>query len=149
MPCIREANAGDAEALQELYHSHLTTNSPAGERDLTEWEHTLVEFEADSRYHILVREEDGRIVSSVTIIVIPNLTHGRRPYALIENVVTHADYRGRHYASQLMARASEIAQKMGCYKIMLLTGSKLESTLQFYENCGFNCNDKTAFIKWL
>ncbi len=33
--------------------------------------------------------------------------------------------------------------------MMLLTGSKLDSTLNFYENAGYNKNDKTAFIMWL
>ena len=35
------------------------------------------------------------------------------------------------------------------YKMMLLTGSKKESTLRFYENAGYNSSDKTAFIQWL
>ena len=34
-------------------------------------------------------------------------------------------------------------------RMMLLTGSKNESTLRFYENAGYNSADKTAFIKWL
>jgi hypothetical protein len=29
------------------------------------------------------------------------------------------------------------------------TGSKLDSTLSFYERAGYNKNDKTAFIQWL
>lgn len=33
--------------------------------------------------------------------------------------------------------------------MMLLTGSKLESTIKFYEHAGYNRNDKTAFIRWL
>ena len=36
-----------------------------------------------------------------------------------------------------------------CYKIMLLTGSKEESTLNFYRNAGYNSSDKTAFIQWI
>lgn len=35
---------------------------------------------------------------------------------------------------------------MGCYKTMLLTGSKKRATLHFYESCGFMINQKTAFI---
>ena len=31
----------------------------------------------------------------------------------------------------------------------LLTGSKKESTLMFYENAGYNRKDKTAFIQWI
>ena len=87
--------------------------------------------------------------SSVTVIVIKNLPRNLRPYAVIENVVTHCDFQNRGFASALMDSASEIAKDSGCYKIMLLTGSKKESTLRFYERCGFNSNDKTAFIKWL
>ncbi len=33
--------------------------------------------------------------------------------------------------------------------MMLLTGSKEESTLNFYQNAGYNSTDKTAFIQWL
>lgn len=103
----------------------------------------------DKNYHILVGEIDGKLISSVTLIVIPNLTRGAKSYAIIENVVTHTDYRNKGYARMLMQEASRIAEVSGCYKIMLLTGSKKESTLRFYENCGFNSKDKTAFIKWL
>jgi GNAT superfamily N-acetyltransferase len=98
---------------------------------------------------LLVGEINGRVISSVTIVVIENLTRNMKPYAIIENVVTHSDFRGHGYAAALMQKASEIAASHGCYKIMLLTSAKQESTLRFYEKCGFNRNDKTAFIKWL
>ena len=32
---------------------------------------------------------------------------------------------------------------------MLLTGSKRESTLRFYERCGFDRHAKTAFLRRL
>ena len=146
---IRKAIAADAEMLHDLYHNHLTSNPPKEPQDMTIWRERIARFESNPFYHLLVGEVDGKVVSSVTLIVIENLTHNMRPYAVIENVVTHAEYRGKHYATALMNKASEIAAELGCYKIMLLTGSKKDSTLKFYENCGFNKNDKTAFIKWL
>ena len=146
---IRKATSADAEALHELYFNHITDNPPKEQQDMAAWGEKLAKFEKDQFYHLLVGEVDGKIVSSVTVIVIENLTNNLWPYALIENVVTHTDYRGRHFAATLMNRAVEIAAEFGCYKVMLLTGSKKESTLRFYENCGFNRKDKTAFIKWL
>lgn len=146
---IRKATKQDAESLKELYLYHLTKKPPAENQDLKVWAEMIDLFEKDNYYHLLVGEINGIIVSSVTLIIVRNLTHNIRPYAVIENVVTHSDYRGNHYATRLMNYASDIANSYECYKIMLLTSSKLESTLKFYENCGFNCKDKTAFIKWL
>jgi GNAT superfamily N-acetyltransferase len=149
MLTIRKATPADAQDLCDLYLHHLTANPPKEPQDMALWREMLARFEQDQFYHLLVGEERGRVVTSVTLIVIENLTHNVRPYSIIENVVTHADYRGRHYATALMVRAAEIASGLGCYKIMLLTGSKEESIRRFYENCGYNKNDKTAFVKWL
>ena len=146
---IRKARSTDAEILHDLYFKHLTPNPPKESQNIDIWREKIKHFESNPLYHLLVGEADGQVVSSVTLIVIENLTHNMRPYAVIENVVTHADYRGKRFAVELMNKASDIAAGLGCYKIMLLTGSKLDSTLRFYENCGYNQNDKTAFIKWL
>ena len=146
---VREARIGDVEALQDLYMHHLTQMPPPEAQDTQKWQELLQELIQTPRYYLLVGEVDGRVVSSVTLIIIKNLTHNLRPYALIENVVSHADFRGRGYASAVMQRASEIAQHHDCYKIMLMTGSKKQSTLNFYENCGFDMAEKTAFLKKL
>ncbi|MCL2357814.1 MAG: GNAT family N-acetyltransferase [Defluviitaleaceae bacterium] len=146
---IRKATPADAEILRRLYHEHLTAYPPKNPADIALWREKIARFESDAEYHLLVGEVEGRVVSTVTLVVIENLTRNLRPYAVIENVVTHADFRGKGCAAALMQHAGEIAQSLGCYKIMLSTGSKTEGTLQFYEKCGFNCRDKTGFVKWL
>ena len=103
----------------------------------------------DEKHHIIVKVVDDMIVSSCVCVIIPNLTRNVRPYAFIENVVTHIDYRGNGYATECLNYAREIARQNNCYKMMLLTGSKEEATLNFYENAGYNSSDKTAFIQWL
>ena len=143
---IREAVPADAEGLAELYYRHLTQNPPADPPDLALWAEKLAKFAADPAYHLLVCEAGGRVAASVTLVVAENLTHGVRPWSIIENVVTHADFRGRGYASALIAHAVKLAKAAGCYKVMLATGSKKESTLRFYRNCGFESETKTAFL---
>ena len=103
----------------------------------------------DENHHIIVCEINNQIVSSCVCVIIPNLTRNIRPYALIENVVTHTDYRNNGYATACLNYARELAVRSNCYKIMLLTGSKNDSTLNFYKKAGYNCTDKTAFIQWL
>ena len=143
---IRKADPQDAEALKDLYFLHLTKEPPTKPQDLDLWRRKLADFERDPHYHILVGEVNGVPVSSVTLVIVENLTHNMRPYALIENVVTHRDYRGQHFARELILHARSIAIEHGCYKIMLLTGSKQESTLNFYRSCGFDQNAKTGFL---
>ena len=146
---IRLAGGFDAQALCELYTNHLTAYPPEEPQDMLLWKEKIEQFADSGYYYILVGELEDKVVSSVTLVIIRNLTHNMRSYALIENVVTHADYRGRGFASALMERACEIAQVENCYKVMLMTGSKKESTLNFYEHCGFSRHEKTAFIRRL
>ena len=140
---IRTVNRNDLPALQELYLSlHETNIMPVTSDGLKIWEDILKMQD----YHILIGEYMGRIVSSATIIIIKNLTRSMRPYALVENVVTVPEYRKRGYAGLLLEKAVETARAAGCYKIMLLSSSKSEATLDFYRNAGFSDTEKTGFV---
>ena len=143
---VREVKEDELNELLELYlHLHEKSMPEMSEHLDKTWE-TIIQ---DENHHIIVKVADDKIVSSCVCVIIPNLTRNVRPYAFIENVVTHADYRGKGYATECLDYAREIAEKANCYKMMLLTGSKTESTLRFYQNAGYNSTDKTAFIRWL
>lgn len=143
---IREINEGDLLGLLELYtHLHEKEVPEIDEKVLGIWQTIL----ADPNHHIIVAEEDGRIVSSCVCVIIPNLTRGLRPHAFIENVVTDSAYRKRGLATACLDYAKDIAERENCYKLLLATGSKEESTLRFYERAGYNRTDKTAFTQWL
>ena len=143
---VREAVASDLPGLLKLYlHLHETGVPEDSEALHATWRRIM----DDPNHHIIVDEVDGMFVASCVCVVVPNLTRGLRPYALVENVVTHADYRRQGRASACLGRAREIASEAGCYKIMLLTGAKSEDTLQFYRKCGYRDGDKTAFVQWL
>ncbi|MCR4588958.1 MAG: GNAT family N-acetyltransferase [Lachnospiraceae bacterium] len=143
---IREVNPEDLDQMLELYLFLHEDGKPENNRHLRDVWNEIIE---DKNHHIIVNEIDGKIVSSCVCVIIPNLTRDVRPYAFIENVVTHDEYRGNGYATECLDHARKIALKENCYKMMLLTGSKKQSTLDFYKKAGYNSNDKTAFIQWL
>lgn len=146
---IRKAKNTDANDLKVLYFDHLTHFPPKEEQDMNLWRKLLDKFEKDENMHLLVIEEDGKCVSSVQMAIIESLTHNVRPFAVIENVVTHASYRNKGYASALLEKATEIAKERGCYKIFLETGSNKESTLNFYKKNGFAIDEKHSCLKRL
>lgn len=146
---IRKAEPKDVYDLKELYFVYLTQYPPAEEQDMKKWEELVNEFLGNENNCLLVCEYNGRVVSTVHLNVIKNLTHNLRPYGIIENVVTHGDYRNMGFASALLEKATEIAKEKNCYKIMLETGSNKESTLNFYRKNGFVIDAKHSCLKRL
>ena len=146
---IRKAKSTDASRLKELYFEHLTQYPPQEEQDMIVWQNLIAKFEKDENMYLLVVEEDGKVVSSVQMAIIESLTHNIRPFAVIENVVTHIDYRNKGYASALLNEASKIAKERRCYKVFLETGSNKESTLNFYRKNGFEIDKKHSCLKRL
>ena len=143
---VREAEFNDLHGLLELYTQLHDNPLPEESEDLLRlWKKMI----RDENHHIIVAEKNGQIVSSCVVAIVPNLTHSQRPYAFVENVITDVWCRKQGFASSCLNYAKQIAMQNNCYKMMLLTGSKDAGTLQFYEQCGYNRKDKTAFIQWL
>ncbi len=143
---VREAKKEDLDKLLKLYLFLHEDSVPEYDTHLEKTWEQIIE---DPNHHLIVNEIDGLIVSSCVCVIIPNLTRNVRPYAFVENVVTHADYRNNGYAGACLDYARKIAEKENCYKMMLLTGSKKPEIMQFYEKAGYNSSDKTAFIQWM
>ena len=143
---VREANDWELRDILELYlHLHERSVPEMTAHLAQTWDQII----RDQNHHIIVKIVDNKIVSSCVCVIIPNLTRDVSPYAFVENVVTHGDYRGKGYATECLNYAAQLARKAGCYKIMLLTGSRDPKTLHFSEQAGYNSSDKTAFIQWL
>lgn len=143
---VREIHETELNELLKLYLYLHEESVPEITEHLNQTWKAIIQ---DQNHHIIVKLVEDKIVASCVCVIIPNLTRNIRPYAFIENVVTHAAHRGKGYATECLNYAKEIAEKEKCYKMMLLTGSKKEATLHFYQNAGYNSADKTAFIQWL
>ncbi|HEY6598128.1 MAG TPA: GNAT family N-acetyltransferase [Pseudomonadales bacterium] len=140
---IREARADDFTGVLRLYRQlHPEDPVLTDGRDESVFRSIL----AAQWLRIFVAEEARRIVSTCYLNIVPNVTRSARPYAIIENVVTDEQLRGKGLGRRVMQHALEFAWKEGCYKAMLQTGSKQESTHAFYRACGFRADEKTGYI---
>ena len=141
---IREIEPRELDALLTLYRHLNPDDVPLPSRPEVEatWRAALAQ--PGCRY--FGGYDDGTLITTCTLMIIPNLTRGCRSYGLIENVVTHPDWQNRGHGKQLLAHALSYAWSQGCYKVMLLTGRKEESVFRFYESAGFDCHGKQAFI---
>lgn len=142
---IRLINYDELSELLDLY-KQLQPNDPDVYKNC-ELKSTWDLIYNDPNLYYIVVEVNGRIVSSCNIAIIKNLTRNLHPYGLVENVITDSSYRKKGYATKALNMAMDIAKDNDCYKVMLLTGSKREETLKFYEQVGFVRGIKTGFVK--
>jgi GNAT superfamily N-acetyltransferase len=139
---VRSAAEHDLPAVLNLYR-HLHPHDPQLETAAAErvWSTLLT----SSFMTVIVAQAAEMLVSSCTLAIVPNLSRGGRSFGVIENVVTHADYRRLGLGGQVLAHALDVAWQADCYKVLLATGSKREPTLRFYEGAGFLRGVKTYF----
>ena len=93
----------------------------------------------------LVAEDNGKIIGSCYLVIIPNITNNCRSIGFIENVITDENYRGKGIGKNIIRKAIELSKNENCYKVILQSGMKRESAHTFYEKLGFDGESKKAF----
>lgn len=141
-PFVRPARQSDLDGVRVLYRQ-LNPDDPElpPDRARATW-HAML---AQPGLTVFVVEQAGQVLAASTLIITPNLTRGGRPFAMIENVVTHSAARRRGLGHAVLNAAITAAWGADCYRVMLTTGSKREGTLRFYETAGFAQDTKTVF----
>ncbi|GAA2804419.1 GNAT family N-acetyltransferase [Kribbella solani] len=140
---VREAGPNDLAAVLRLYRQLHPTDPELPDEQSAEAYATILRTPG---MHLLVLEHGGAVVATTYLNLIPNLTRGAAPYAVIENVVVDAGLRGRGLGQRIMAGTLQAAWDAGCYKVMLSTGSRTPATHAFYRRCGFSGDEKTAYV---
>jgi GNAT superfamily N-acetyltransferase len=140
---VRDLEAGDLEALLQLYRQLQHEDEPAPlERAKALWE-TIRADPAQIYMGGFVADE---LVSACCAVIVPNLTRGGRPYAVIENVVTDAHWRRKGVGREVLGTLVARCWQRGCYKVTLTSGLARGGAHEFYENVGFDRNAKQAFV---
>ena len=109
---IREAGEEDLYGLLKLYTQLHENPMPRIDQQLLQLWKSMVQ---DENHQVVIAQEGNGIVSSCVLVMVSNLTHGQRPYALIENVITSEAFRNQGLASACLAFAKQIAVEHRCY----------------------------------
>jgi len=141
---IREISKPEIKDLLSLYDHLHSQDDPLPDKKIIE--NIWSEIISNPNLIYFGAFEDGKLLSSCALSIIPNLTRACRPYGLIENVVTHIEFRRKGHGKRVLKKALEYAWSHNCYKVMLLSGRKDEGTFNFYESVGFDRTAKQAFL---
>jgi GNAT superfamily N-acetyltransferase len=141
---IRPLAREDLESLLALYrHLHEQDDPlPDAARVNEIWEGLV----HDPAYLYIGGFVGGALVTACNAAVIPNLTRGARPYAVIENVVTDPGHRRRGIGAKVLQVLLDQCWARRCYKVMLTSAIARADIHGFYESLGFDRTSKQAFV---
>jgi GNAT superfamily N-acetyltransferase len=140
-PSVRPVGPYDLDDLLKLYADLNPADTRPSEEVAKTRFREMLEHPGLTVFGVFV---EGRLVASCVLHVLPNLTRGGAPYALIENVVADERERRQGHGRRVVRAAADAAFAAGCYKVMLLTGRTDPGVYRFYESCGFR-QSKTGF----
>jgi GNAT superfamily N-acetyltransferase len=101
------------------------------------YRHALQAVLADQRQQLFVVEDGGVVLGTAVLVIVPNLSHQGRPYALVENVVVDETQRGAGYGELLLRHAMAEASRAGCYKLALTSNKQRPDAHRFHRRLGF------------
>src|ERR1700683_238595 len=102
---VRLVTPNDLPALLLLYQQLAGNRVGAFPADSVRPQSMLEEMAAQSGRYLLVAEVDENVVGTADLLIVPNLTHGGAPWAIVENVVVNEGARRRGVGSALMDEA--------------------------------------------
>ncbi len=140
---VRPAQPADLDALLVLYGQLADQRAVAPTDEIRQ---ALGQMVAASFVNLLVADRRGEVVGTVELVVVPNVTHGGRPWAQLENMVVGEDVRGLGIGRALLQRCAEIARDHNCYKIQLQSANHRTPAHRFYEAFGFTAS--SAGYRW-
>lgn len=143
----RKIKNNELDQLLEFYQLHLYDVKDDPLADQTVVDQIWDTIQTSKNFAILGVFDKNLLMASCSITITPNLTRGCRPYALIENIATHRQYRREGYGKACLLYATEYAKEYGCYKAMFMTGHLNTKVTKFCKAAGFNGDEKKAYIK--
>jgi GNAT superfamily N-acetyltransferase len=133
---VRQALPQDLDSLLTLYGELAGARAIAAPGDASNSRSLLAQILADPARHLAVAELDGQPAGTADLLVVANLTHHGRPWAIVENVIVAESARRRGVGRALFEHLIDHARSAGCFKIQLLSGNQRTAAHAFYEEIG-------------
>ena len=134
---VRLATASDLSDLLRLYRQLTGDEAGSLAPDSVAAKALFEAIAAQPRRDLLVAEVDGKVVGTLDLLTVANLSHGGSPWGIVENVVVDETSRGRGIGRSLMDEAVRRCRDAGCYKVQLLSNKRRSQAHEFYRSVGF------------
>lgn len=135
---VRRARPSDLDELLSLYGDLADVRTTAAPADRAASEPLLAGILGDRMRQLVVAIVDGHVAGTADLLIVPNLTHHGKPWAVVENVIVARGVRRTGVGRELMAHLIEAARAAGCYKLQLHSGKQRVEAHEFYRGLGLD-----------
>ena len=137
---IRPAKEKDIPRLLELYRQLSFNPEEYNVPPQKECRRAFKEMAKVPRYSLLVAEENGEVIGTMVLAILPSIAHQAQPFAVIEHSVVDEKRRSKGVGKALMEHCVKLAKEAGCYKIMLSSDKRRNRAHKFYKSLGFEAS---------
>lgn len=129
-PIITLGHAGDARGKDTPPLDPATLTDPR-------YSAAFDAITVDPNQRLIVAEQQGEIVGTLQITMIPGLSHFGMKRGLLESVHIRPDQRGSGLGSAMVGWAIERCREAGCGMVQLTSNKQRFDAHRFYERLGF------------
>jgi GNAT superfamily N-acetyltransferase len=140
MITIRAATEKDIARLLELYQQLSMSPGSYKKAPEEDCKRVLADAAKIPGYSLLVAEENGEVIGTTVLSILPGFAHSTASFAVIEYVVVDEKKRSKGIGKALMDYCKDLAKKAGCYKIMLTSDKRRDRAHKFYRSIGFEAS---------
>jgi GNAT superfamily N-acetyltransferase len=137
---IRPATEDDVPAIVDMLADDPLGAARESPDDLSPYLAALKRLSGDPHQHLVVAVQNGRVVGTLQLTLIPGLSRRGATRSIIEAVRIHADARGSGLGTRLIEWAVDQSRREGCRLVQLTSDASRTDAHRFYERLGFTAS---------
>ncbi|MFJ6739251.1 GNAT family N-acetyltransferase [Streptomyces sp. NPDC091279] len=137
---IRPATPDDVPAIVAMLADDPLGAQRESPDDLTPYLAALKRLSADPNQHLVVAVQEGRVIGTLQLTIVPGLSRRGSVRSIIEAVRVHADARGSGLGTRLIEWAVDESRRQGCQLVQLTSDRTRTDAHRFYERLGFTAS---------
>ena len=138
----RRAKLEDLKAIVSLLADDKLghTREQAGDEIAQEYLDAFAKIDSDPNQYLMVLENDGEVIGTCHLTLMPSLTFSGSTRLQIEAVRVNSSIRGQNLGQQMIKFAINWGKEHGATIIQLTTNKERPDALKFYEKLGFKAS---------
>ena len=138
----RRAKLEDLKAIVSLLVDDKLgrTREQAGDEIAQEYLDAFAKIDSDPNQYLMVLENDGEVIGTCHLTLMPSLTFSGSTRLQIEAVRVNSSIRGQNLGQQMIKFAINWGKEHGATIIQLTTNKERPDALKFYEKLGFKAS---------